>query len=566
MIINGINLTFEFSSLILYLICLITYFLRPHWPSPYTKWFFRVLLFGTLCVIINLLSILVPEVVLFNGLINSVRFLKVLYFFLISVSYAYLYRFFYYRYRFKANVKLMHNVHHLGLGLIGFFCLIGIFTDFMFKNNDYFTVYGLGQYLSFGVLGFFVLLIIFYTVRSWKELTKVKKISIIFFILIQVLGFTIQHFFQKVLFIDFSIATYLFVLYLSIYREENYKDDDNVLYNIKALKKKVEIVLGTKEEQFIYILELVKFEDRVEKYGIGSVKSFIFNLNKFLEKNFFNQVYSISKTRYVIISNEHIETKLDGVFFKNNVLINISEDSDRVVPAVGYFNIPNEFSTLTEILFAIYDNSFLRTRKKGSFVHITNDILLNKKRKISIEKAISTSFSRDSFPIVFLPMYCLKEDQFNAVHITSECIIEGEIIPKYEVDEVAANKDLVIDLEDDFISEVAKFVERYDLRSLNIKEVFVELSSKEFNKVSRVDSFIKAYKKHTNKPMSFINVYLSEVPDMEIVDTVITENIELLHKEGVQVYLNDYGTGYSTLNIISRFKFDGMKISSRICI
>jgi len=565
MIINGITLTFEYASILLYVICLLTYYIRPHWPSKSSKWFVRIIIVGIISIAFNILVVLLqkhnPSILFFN----PVRLFKDIYFLLVCILYIYLYKFFYSRFEFEKENKIDRYIHIVGIILISLISIVGLFTNFVFivKNNK--IIFGVGAYISMSIIAIYGLMILFFLFKNWKTLGRIKRLSVFFFIGIQLLALIVQSFLKDVLFTDFAISSYLFVLYLATYREEDYKDDDNILYNLHAFKQKVLTITNLKEDSYyIYILEIINYAAREARYGIQNMNESRVILNTRLENAFPNRIYSINKTRYAIISKINLDHKLEDMFIKNKFLLTIGDEEVRIIPVMGKFKVPNEFSDMGEVLFATYDNSYLFNFENHSISLIERNILLEKRRELLIEKEIRDSVSDKSFPLFMLPIYNIRESRYSAALVNLKCTVSNEIISNYELKKVAIEKGIILELENDLIAEIAKFIEKNRIEELNFERFFVELSTAEFNKKGRAESLIEAYKNNTKKCLKYLGVYLSEIPEIDLVDEIVSENIAALKKEGVKVFLNDYGSGYSTLNIISRFKFDGMKINSRI--
>ncbi|MCR5145344.1 MAG: EAL domain-containing protein [Lachnospiraceae bacterium] len=131
-------------------------------------------------------------------------------------------------------------------------------------------------------------------------------------------------------------------------------------------------------------------------------------------------------------------------------------------------------------------------------------------------------------------------------------ISSGEFIPvleenglSYKIDRCVAN-------------QVAKLISEKIKAGKEIVPVSVNISRTDFDVIDPVEMLIDAVDEY-EIPRNMIPVEITET-------TVISDNgitrdaIERFHKAGFQVWMDDFGSGYSSLNVLKDYNFDEIKI------
>jgi len=140
---------------------------------------------------------------------------------------------------------------------------------------------------------------------------------------------------------------------------------------------------------------------------------------------------------------------------------------------------------------------------------------------------------------------------------------ENEYLTFSTLTRIAASYGILTKLENSLFSSIGRFVQRNDLQSLGIKEIFIYITTFQMGQVLRATDFINYFKKYTNKSFNVVSILLTEVPG--VIDcNVVNENIKKLKDYGARVYLSEFGSGYSTLDFLFQCPFDGIKINRKI--
>jgi diguanylate cyclase (GGDEF)-like protein len=131
-------------------------------------------------------------------------------------------------------------------------------------------------------------------------------------------------------------------------------------------------------------------------------------------------------------------------------------------------------------------------------------------------------------------------------------ISPGEFIPALE--EVGR----IWDLDRYMVEQVCRDGRRLMRAGVNLVPVSVNLSRKDFRESELVDQIEALAKKYTI-PRELLNIEITESAFIRHPER-LSKYISLFHELGFQVWMDDFGTAYSTLGSLKDLKFDELKI------
>ncbi len=175
-----------------------------------------------------------------------------------------------------------------------------------------------------------------------------------------------------------------------------------------------------------------------------------------------------------------------------------------------------------------------------------------------IENMIFKAMNEDRVEVFYQPIFSTQKNAFTSaealVRIRSE---EGDLIYPGEFIEVAESSGLIIKLGEIIFRKVCEFIKEYDIRSLGLEYIEVNLSIVQGSIEHMAHSF-KEIMRETGIASSCINLEITETASLEK-KRVLLKNMEELREFGVTFSLDDFGTGQSNLNYIVDMPVDIVK-------
>ena len=137
---------------------------------------------------------------------------------------------------------------------------------------------------------------------------------------------------------------------------------------------------------------------------------------------------------------------------------------------------------------------------------------------------------------------------------------DGKVIPPMEFIPVLEKYGFITDLDKYIWEQVAKFQKEQLEKGNNIVPISVNVSQVDIYNIDIVEFFDSLIKKY-DLPPQYIKIEITESSFAEDTD-LVTNIIGQLREHGFLVMMDDFGSGYSSLNMLSNINFDVIKLDS----
>lgn len=196
--------------------------------------------------------------------------------------------------------------------------------------------------------------------------------------------------------------------------------------------------------------------------------------------------------------------------------------------------------------------SFIDTFEKsnvapGAFVY--GELTQQEKIKMNfdIDRYIRKAINNKSFQMYYQPIYSVKDNRF----VTAEALIrlkddEVGFISPADFIPAAEKSGAIYEIGDFVIDSVFGFIEK--TRPYGVEYIEINISAMQCMNDSFVDE-IKQKLTHFGVSNKSVNFELTESAS-SILEDVLKRTVTLLHAEGIEFSIDDYGTGYSNLHRI----------------
>ncbi|MEG0895487.1 MAG: EAL domain-containing protein, partial [Oscillospiraceae bacterium] len=216
----------------------------------------------------------------------------------------------------------------------------------------------------------------------------------------------------------------------------------------------------------------------------------------------------------------------------------------------------------------IYNNAILATKKcKGNYVvnyafyekSMSKDIL---KEQIIIS-SMGTALEKRQFQVHFQPKFDVKSNKpYGAEALVrwidpeKGMIFPGDFIPIFERNGFISKLDFYV------WDCVCQNISKWNSQGKTPMPVSVNVSRVNLYNPNLVDVFLELIKKY-NIPAWQLNLEITESAYTQNTELVL-QTTEKLQKNGFVVMMDDFGNGYSSLNILKNIPVDVLKIERRI--
>lgn len=314
------------------------------------------------------------------------------------------------------------------------------------------------------------------------------------------------------------------------------------------------------------ISQYVDYDTSIKSYLtlLTSTEGFFHNLNIL-------NIYVISKERFVIVIPDCSDTE---VYNKVNEFSNITKQPIyigsipvSIVIKSGIVSYPHHCSNLNDILLKLERVLDQPSKAQNNIIIYDNKVEEEKNDYYNALVSIYHSLQNDMFSLVYQPKINLSDNKLNGV----EALLRVNNVSNNGSNNLSISQLINIAEEIGFINEITKWVIINSIRQIKKWQdngfdciVAINLSSLDLK-----DDFILNYIKEC---LQIYDVDSSSI-ELELTEriiiqdkVVVMENLEKLKKEGIKISIDDYGSGYNSLNYLvnSKFNFDFLKIDKTI--
>lgn len=219
-----------------------------------------------------------------------------------------------------------------------------------------------------------------------------------------------------------------------------------------------------------------------------------------------------------------------------------------------------------DVLLKYADIAMYQAKTAGKNQVVVHDKKLNDVvvQKNILEQDIYQALKKQEFFLEYQPMILLKDQSI----IGCEALIrwnhpqKGRLMPDNFIP-IAEESGLIAEIDKYVLAEVCRQISEWKTTGLfENKTISINLSVKFFNTTNNVQIIKNLLEKYHVHPRD-IEIEITESQIMQPRKKVINSLRELHHLfgDGIKIALDDFGMGYSSLNYISQFPFDSLKIA-----
>ncbi len=232
-----------------------------------------------------------------------------------------------------------------------------------------------------------------------------------------------------------------------------------------------------------------------------------------------------------------------------------------VTAYAGIFCIPDGYSVFTpnDIMGKIMQA--YRAAQNGGrehFVYYNDSLLMDKERTMRIQKKFPQALRSGEFHVFYQPKVNIETGELCGAEalcrwFTPEGMVSpGEFIPVFELSNDICKLDFYM------LDKVCGHIRRWIDEGRRVVRISVNLSRKHMLNSDLLTNIMSIIDRH-NVPHEYIEIELTETTtDVEFKD--LRRVVDGLHKENICTSVDDFGMGYSSLNLIRVVPWNVLKV------
>lgn len=258
--------------------------------------------------------------------------------------------------------------------------------------------------------------------------------------------------------------------------------------------------------------------------------------------------------------HEWVISKVQG--FKDSLKQIISNRVEGVSPNMNvgiYFVEESE----NNIIAAVDKANVARRTSKGNYnipcVVYSEHLMDIKESSAKILPLFDDSFKKDTIRVYLQPKISSDTKQIVGAEALSRLVDQdGNVIPPAKFIAALEKTGKIVELDFYVLTFVCKLIKKWINNGIEPVVISFNLSRIHFYSATVVDDIISIVKEY-NVPPEYVEIEVTESVFFEETD-IIVKKVEKLRKHGFKVSVDDFGAGYSSLNLIGVLPVDVVKL------
>ncbi len=341
-------------------------------------------------------------------------------------------------------------------------------------------------------------------------------------------------------------------------------DEDMGIPNLRFFMKNISMLIESRQ---------------IDKYGAS-----YFNLKRFsvINQNIGRERGTVVMKKYISqlqekLSDGEYVCRIGGdnfvVLFKKEKLETVSahlagvgivydeDDNERVFVSAyaGYYMIPSDCRKPSDIMDSLsIAVSTAKNILKTNCVFYDEKLKLNRNEVKMVESAFTDAIEKEEFRVYYQPKVNLKDYTLHGAEALCRWFRKGEMIPPYRFIPALEQSKSICVLDFYMLEHTCRDIRRWLDEGRPVVKVSVNLSRRHLGDMDLLDHIISCIDKY-NVPHKYIEIELTETTtDVNFSD--LKKIVVGLHEAGISTSIDDFGMGYSSLNLIKELPWDVLKI------
>ncbi|MGN0586338.1 MAG: putative bifunctional diguanylate cyclase/phosphodiesterase [Oscillospiraceae bacterium] len=292
--------------------------------------------------------------------------------------------------------------------------------------------------------------------------------------------------------------------------------------------------------------------------GTVVMKKFISQLREKLTDS--EYVCRIGGDNFVVLfTKEHLDT-VSAHLSGTGIVYNEANNERVFVSAyAGYYMMPADSRNPSEIMDSL--GIALSTAKnilKTNCVFFDEKLKINRNEVKMVESAFADAIEKEEFRVYYQPKINLKNYTLHGAEALCRWFKDGKMIPPYRFIPALEQSKSICVLDFYMLEHTCRDIRRWLDEGRPVVKVSVNLSRRHLGDMDLLDRIISCIDKY-NVPHKYIEIELTETTtDVNFSD--LKKIVVGLREAGISTSIDDFGMGYSSLNLIKELPWNVLKI------
>lgn len=399
-----------------------------------------------------------------------------------------------------------------------------------------------------------------------KQLSKARCINIFFFAILNMIAVLVQFIVRRVQISNFALAVAVMLIYVTLQRPEDELDASSGAFNVRTFNRRGHMRLDSGNPFWIFAMEINNMAIVNSSFGLNGGNQVMKEVaDRFMSRLRKNQhLYRLSGVRFAVMFDtkddyEQFALRCKGIL---DAPVHVNGTKVQVTALACVIAIPEVTNKLSEVedLIRYYRNS---VNVSEEIITADKDSIEKARRREMVDYAIQNAINNRTFEVYYQPIYCVKDKSFSGcealIRLKDEklgFISPDEFIP------IAEQNGKIIEVGRFVIEEVCRFIKTERLQERGITFVDINLSVIQCMHPEIISDIEQTLEKY-DVPRSMVNLEITETASAGSYAMLQTKLNEL-HSNGFTISLDDFGTGFASVEYLINFPFDVVKLDKAL--
>lgn len=292
--------------------------------------------------------------------------------------------------------------------------------------------------------------------------------------------------------------------------------------------------------------------------GTIILKKFVRRLEQLLNSD--ECVCRIGSDNFVMLfRKENINSVIE--YLKGQPIVYDEQSGERVMVTTyaGYYMIPDSDKTFSSVIDSVRSAlGICRADPTNDYVFYDSELVKKRSEAKLVESLFPDAIANEEFRVFYQPKTFLKNYRLGGAEALCRWFKDGEIVAPYRFIPVLEQSKLICTLDFYMLEHVCKDIRRWIDEGKSVVKVSVNLSRRHLGDVDLLDHIISIIDSYSI-PHEYIEIELTETTtDVDFKD--LKKIVEGLSNVGISTSVDDFGVGYSSLNLIRELPWKVLKI------
>lgn len=235
------------------------------------------------------------------------------------------------------------------------------------------------------------------------------------------------------------------------------------------------------------------------------------------------------------------------------------DETINITTCAGYYLISDGSDSATDIMDKVSTSYQLaKNVYKRPYIFYDDKIMLHQAHVKEIESMFPSAISGEEFKVFYQPKTQLRNYQMAGAEALCRWFRDGRIIPPGDFIPVLESSRAICTLDFYMLDHVCRDIRRWLDEKREVVKVSVNLSRLHLGDEDLLETILSIIDKY-NVPHKYIEIELTETTT-DVDFTELKKIVNGLREENISTSVDDFGMGYSSLNLIRELPWNVLKI------